>query len=100
MRPDLGHVEDVPLVGLRILGVHDLDIHIPHGIVTLLNMIVKILDQVIWVLSGDFRGRCGIEVANALLGLDMNLDVLEGAVLHLTVNFLSDKKSSETLPLW
>ena len=43
MWPNLGHVEDVPLVALGLLGRHDLNIDIPDWIVTPLNGLEQIV---------------------------------------------------------
>lgn len=56
MRPDFGHIEDVPLVGFRILGVHNLDVDIPNRIVLAFNGVVQILQEEVWILSSDSGG--------------------------------------------
>ena len=83
VRPDLGHVKDVPLVGFSILGIHDLDINIPNRIVLSLNGLVQILEQEVWVLAGYFSGLLLGEVLNPLLSFDVHFDVFERAVLIL-----------------
>lgn len=81
MRPNLGHVENVPLVCLRILGIHYLDKHIPLGVVALLNSLKEVLSEKIGVFTRNLGGGLGVEVLDALLGLEVELDVLEAAVL-------------------
>jgi hypothetical protein len=82
VRPDLGHVENVPFVALGILEVHDLDIDVPYRIVTFLDRVEQILQQMIWVLASNFGCFLSGKVLDALLGLDMDLDVFEGAILE------------------
>ena len=40
MRPDLCHIKDVPLVGFGVLGIHDLDVNVPDGIISSLDGLV------------------------------------------------------------
>lgn len=81
MRPDLGHVKDVPLVGFSILGIHDLDINIPDRIVLSLNGLVQILEQEVWVLAGYSGSFLLGEVFDTLLSFEMHFDVFERAIL-------------------
>lgn len=81
MRPHLGHVENVPLVRLRLLGVHDLHEDVPLGEVALLNGLEEVLGQEVGVFAGNLCGGLGGEVFDAVLGLEVELDVLEAAVL-------------------
>lgn len=81
MRPNLGHVENVPLVRLRLLGIHNLDKDIPLGVVALLNSLKEVLGVEVRVFARNLGGGLGVEVLDALLGLEVELDVLEAAVL-------------------
>lgn len=83
MRPHLGHVKDVPLVCLRILGIHNLDKDIPLGVVALLNSLKEVLGEEIGVFAGHLGGGLGVEVLGAPLGLEVELDILEAAVLFV-----------------
>lgn len=85
MRPNLGHVEDVPLVRLRILGIHNLDKDIPLGVVALLDSLKEVLGQKVWVFAGYLGGGLGVQVLGAALGLEVELDILEAAVLVVTM---------------
>lgn len=49
MRPDLGHIEDVPAVLLCLFWLHDLEVHGPGRIVAILDCIVHISGMVIWI---------------------------------------------------
>lgn len=81
MRPHLGHIKDVPLVGFGVLGIHDLDVDVPDGIVLGLDGLVQVLQEEVWVLSGDPGGFLLREVLDSLLGLDVHFDVFERAIL-------------------
>lgn len=84
MRPHFCHVKDVPPVRLRLLGIHDLHEDVPLGEVALLNGLEEVLRQIIRVLAGRLGGDVGGEVLDAGLGLDVELDVLECAVLYIS----------------
>ena len=90
MRPDLGHVKDVPLVGFGILGIHDLDVNIPDGIVLGLDGLVQVLEQEVWILASYSGGFLLGEVFNTLLGLEVHFDVFKSTVLS---SFLSARYS-------
>ncbi len=81
MWPNLGHVEDVPLVALGLLGRHNLNVDVPDGIVTLLNRLEKIVYQKVWIFASDFGSSLSIKVLDPKLGLDVNLDVVERSIL-------------------
>lgn len=81
MRPNLGHVEDVPLVRLRILGLHHLHKDIPLGVVALLDSLEEVLGQEVGVFAGHLCGGLGVEVLGAALRLEVELDILEATVL-------------------
>lgn len=81
MRPNFGHVENVSFISLGILGVHDLDIDIPLGVVAFLNGLEEILDVMVRVLASNLGSGFAIVIANALLRLDVDLDIVEGTVV-------------------
>lgn len=67
MRPDLGHIEDVPPVFLCFLGTHQLHVHFPRWIVASFNSLKHVLDHIVWVLAGEPRGLLTIEILDSLL---------------------------------
>lgn len=81
MRPDLGHVKNVPLVGFSILGIHDLDVNVPDGIAFSLNGLVQVLEKEVWILAGYSGGLLLGEVFNSLLSFDVYFYVFERAIL-------------------
>lgn len=91
MRPNLGHVENVPLVRLRLLGIHNLDKDIPLGVVALLNSLKEVLGVEVRVFARNPGGSLGVEVLDALLGLEVELDVLEAAVLLYLKSLVLDE---------
>ena len=56
MGPDLGHVENVPAVALRVLGLHDLEVNRPGGEVALGNSIVEVGGVVVRTFAGELDG--------------------------------------------
>ena len=81
MWPHFGHVEDVPLVGLGLAGVHHLHVDIPDGVVALFNSLEEVLDEEIRFLPGQLHGCFTIKIPDSNLRLDVNLDILETTVL-------------------
>lgn len=81
MRPDLGHIEDIPLIRLCVLGVHDLHIDVPGRIVAFLDGIEQVLDQAIGVFARNLHGFLSGHVLHAQLRFDVDFDVFEGAIL-------------------
>jgi hypothetical protein len=53
VRPDLGHVEDIPAEFLGIFGVEDLDFHVPCRIITAGDGVEKILGMPVWVYGRE-----------------------------------------------
>lgn len=102
MRPDLGHIKDVPLVGFSILGIHDLDVNIPDGVVLSLNGLVQVLEKEVWILAGYSGGFLLSEVFNTLLSFDVHFDVFERAILRspLLAGYPHFKGSQGLIPLW
>ena len=82
MRPDFGHIKDVPLVIFSVLGVHDLDIDMPNRIVSAFNCVEQVLQQEIWILSGHLCSFLAGKVLDTLLGFDMNLNILKRTILR------------------
>lgn len=78
--PDLGQVEDVPAELLGLLGGEDLDIDGPAWVFTLLDRLEEILGVPVWVLAGELTGLLVVEGLVALVGLEVDLHVVEGAV--------------------
>lgn len=100
MRPHLGHIKAVPLVGFGVLWIHDLGVDVPDGIDLNLDGLVQVLQEEVWVLSGDSGGCLLREVLDALLGLDVHFDVFERAILVPSAVCSEHKESSRLVPLW
>lgn len=83
MRPNLGHVEDIPLVLLGLFGTHQLDIDVPDRIFTPVNSFKHVTYHKIRILPGDLGGFLGGKILNALLRFDVDFGIFEGAVLYL-----------------
>jgi hypothetical protein len=88
MWPDFGHVKDIPPIRLSLGRVHDLNKDIPLGIVSSLDSLEHVPDHVIWVFTRNSSSLLCGEVLDALLGLDVNFDVLERAILEEVINNL------------
>jgi len=81
VRPDFGHIKNIPLVVFSILGIHDLNIDTPNRIVPAFDCVEQILQEKVWILSGHLLSFLAGEVLDTLLGFDMNLNVFERAIL-------------------
>lgn len=81
MWPNLGHVENVPLVVLGLFRSHDLNEYIPLRIITLLDRFEEVFNKVVWVLAGHFRCGFAIYVSDSELAFDVHLDVSKRTVL-------------------
>lgn len=92
MRPDFGHVENIPFVVFGLLRLHHLHVDVPFGVIALLDCIEKIVDKVIRVLSSELRGGFLIEILDSQLGLDMHLDVFKGSVLQPNILAVNDNE--------
>lgn len=88
MRPNLGHIEDVPLVFLGFFGAHQLDVDVPDGVVSSFNGFKHIADHVVGVFSGNPGGFLAGEVLNPLLRFDVNFGVFKRAILR-RVSYIS-----------
>jgi len=83
MRPDFGHVKDVPSVCLSFLRIHNLDIKSPGWVITFFYGVVQVIHMVIGVLTSQPDSFfCG-QILNACVGFIDPFNVFEGAVLRL-----------------
>ena len=89
MRPDFGHVEDVPSISLCLSWIHDLNIDIPHRIIFSLNGLERIPYQVIRIFTCDLGCFLLSENFDSLLSLDVDLDVFECSLEQRVVLFSS-----------
>ena len=97
VRPNLGHVKDVPLVLLGLFGAHQLDIDVPDGIVTPLDSLEHVADHKVGVLSGDLGSFFGREVLNSLLRFDVDFGIFERAILSMTLVDVLESGNSRRL---
>lgn len=81
VRPDFGHIKDIPSVFFRLFRLHDLDIDVPNGVIAPFDSFKQILNEKVGVLATDFDGFFSGEVANANGGLDVYFDIFEVTVL-------------------
>lgn len=81
MRPDLCHVENVPSILFRLVGLHGLDVEGSGGKVAFLNRPKEVIAVIIWVVSRKFVRVRLLEVFNTLVRLEMELDVGEASVV-------------------
>jgi hypothetical protein len=81
MRPDFGHVKNIPLVTFGLFGIHDLNIDIPNRVISLFNCVEYVLEQEVRVLPSNASGFFRTHVFHAELGFDVDLDVLERSIL-------------------
>lgn len=81
VRPDFGHIEDIPPVILGLGWIHDLNKDIPRRKVLSLDGLKHITNHVVRVLTGNFSCFFPSEVLDTLPGLHVDLDVLERAIL-------------------
>src|ERR1700730_7076892 len=73
VRPHLGQVERMDVIGVRILFVHDLDIELPPGKFAPLDGLVKVPLMALTITRDD-RSRLSVrQVLNALLGVEGKL---------------------------
>jgi hypothetical protein len=75
MRPDLGHIKDIPAIVLCFFRCHHLHVNGPRWEVSFINRLEEILQIVIGVDSshpaGFFRG----ESLDPLVGFEVDFDV-------------------------
>ena len=81
VRPDLGHVEGVEVVALRLGGRHDLHLERPGGELAAVDRLVQVHLVRVGVLAGQRRGLLRGQALDALVGLEVVLDeeLLAGA---------------------
>jgi hypothetical protein len=82
LRDGLGCIKDVGLVVLGLKRVDDLRVDSPRWVVALLNGVEKIFSEVIRILTTDCGRLIVSQILDALVGLEVDLDVFEGSVLH------------------
>jgi hypothetical protein len=79
--PDLGQVKDVPAELLGFFRREDLDVDGPRGVIARLDLLKEILGGVIGVGSGEIAGLLVVEGLDALVDLEVDLDIVEVSVL-------------------
>lgn len=80
LRPHLGQVEDIPTELLGLLGAEDLHVTGPGGVLAALNCVEQILGVPVGVLGSQAGGLLVVEGLVSLVGLEMDLNVVESAV--------------------
>lgn len=80
LRPNLGQIEDVPFKLLGFVGAQHLHITGPGRIVSFLNRVEQILGVPIRIFGPHGRRLFVVERLASLVGLAMDLDVIEGPV--------------------
>jgi len=80
VRPDPGHIEDIPAVVFCLFWLHDLKVHSPRREIALLNGVVKVGGMVVGVLSCNFICFCLREIFDALVSLEMDFDINEAGL--------------------
>jgi len=78
--PDLGQVEDIPAELLGLLGGEDLDVDGPGGVFALLDGLEQVLGVPVGVVGCELAGLLVVEGLGSLVGLEVDLDVVEGSV--------------------
>lgn len=77
MRPNLGHIEDIPFVFLGLFEAHQLDVDIPNRIVASLDSLKHVLDHIVRILSGDLGSFFAAEILYPLLRFDVDFGVFK-----------------------
>ena len=80
MRPDLGQVKYVPAELLGLFGRQDLNVTGPAGEIARLDLFEEILSCIIGIIAGEVACGIVVEGLDALIDLEMELDVVERAV--------------------
>ncbi len=80
LRPDFGEVEDVPAEFFSLFGREDLEVACPAWVFALLNAVEEILGMPVGVFGSHVTGFGVGEGLAALIGLAVNLDVVERTV--------------------
>ena len=81
VRPGEGIVENVDAGGFCFVAGHDLEVHVVSREVSALNRIIKVLDVVIGIFTGETECLIGFEVLDSSFRLDVPFDVYKGAIL-------------------
>lgn len=79
--PDLGQVEDVPAELLGLLRREDLNVDGPRWVVALLDSLKEVLGMPVWVVTSKLAGLLVVQGLDALVGLQVDLDIVESSVL-------------------
>src|SRR5436190_7922738 len=79
--PNFCQVKDIPTEFLSLFRGEDLDVTCPRGEIVGFDLVEEILCGVIGILSREFAGSFVIEGLDTLINLEMDLNVVEGAVL-------------------
>lgn len=85
MRPNLGHIKDIPFIFLGLFRAHELDVDIPNRIIASLDGLKHVLDHVVRVFSGYLGSFLASEILYSLLCFDMDFGILERAILNKTL---------------
>lgn len=72
----LSHVENVELIVFTLLLGDELNVPCPRGEVALGDIFVKVLRGIVLVGSGEILSLLASEVLDALIGLEVILDVV------------------------
>ena len=80
LRPDLGQVEDAPAEFLGLFGAEDLHVAGPRGVLSPLDGSKQVLCVPVWVACGKLAGLLISEGLAALIGLAVDLNVVERAI--------------------
>ena len=81
VRPDLGHVEDVPPIFFGLGRLHDLHVNVPDRVVAFLNCLEKILDVMVRILSGYLGSFFSGHVLHSDRRLDVEFHIFVGSIL-------------------
>jgi hypothetical protein len=81
LRPYFGHIEDVKAERFGLFGRHYLRVNGPGGEIAGFDGIVEVFGVVVWIFAGHIDGFFLGEGLDALIGLDVDFDIVEGAVL-------------------
>lgn len=79
--PNFGQVKDVPAELLGLFGGEDLDITSPAGEIARLDLVKEILRGIVGVFATEFARGIVVEGLDALIDLEVELDIVEVAVL-------------------
>jgi hypothetical protein len=74
MRPDLGDIENIPLILGGISFRHNLNLHAPGGGFARGNMVKQVSGSIITVLGNELSSFRSSEILDASVGLEVELD--------------------------